>query len=292
MGVFIMFYNYKKTKDVSLMKKLCIYHGNCADGFGAAMAVKMALKDTVEFYAGAHQQAPPDVENREVVIVDFSYKRDVLIAMAKQAKSILILDHHVSAEKDLVDLPDNVTTIFDMNRSGAVLAWEYFHSGKAIPALLLHIQDRDLWRFEREGTREIMAGISSYPQDFALWETFIDSDLEHLRQEGNAIERNHMKNVNKLIAGSSYRMVIAGYDVPVLNAPGLFSSDAGHIMGENEPFAACYSDTEKHRNFSLRSADDGIDVAEICIKFGGGGHKHAAGFSIPLADLALLADGF
>jgi len=143
-----------------------------------------------------------------------------------------------------------------------------------------------------DGTREIMASISSYPQDFALWETFIDSDLEHLRQEGNAIERNHMKNVNKLIAGYAYRMVIAGYDVPVLNAPGLFSSDAGHIMGENEPFAACYSDTEKHRNFSLRSADDGVDVAEISIKFGGGGHKHAAGFSIPLADLALLADGF
>lgn len=274
------------------MKKLCIYHGNCSDGFGAAIAVKTALGDAVEFYAGTHQQAPPDVENRDVIIVDFSYKREVLITMAKQAKSILILDHHVSAEKDLVDLPDNVTAIFDMNRSGAVMAWEYFHPEKAIPALLLHIQDRDLWRFELEGTREIMAAISSYSQDFALWETFIDSDLDHLRQDGRAIERKHMKDVNALISSFSYRMVIAGYDVPVLNAPGLFSSDVGHIMGKNEPFAACYWDIEKKRIFSLRSEEKGIDVAEIAVQFGGGGHKHAAGFSVPFADLALLADGF
>jgi oligoribonuclease NrnB/cAMP/cGMP phosphodiesterase (DHH superfamily) len=274
------------------MKKLCIYHGNCADGFGAATAVKMALGDDVEFYAGVHQQAPPDVESREVIIVDFSYKRDVLIVMAKQAKSILILDHHVSAEKDLVGLPDNVTALFDMNRSGAVITWEYFHQGKPIPRLLQHIQDKDLWRFELEGTREIMASIFSYPQDFTLWDTFITSDLKQLRQEGIAIERKHMKDVNALIDTLSYRMVIAGYDVPVLNAPYFFSSDAGHIMGENEPFAACYWDTEQKRTFSLRSADEGIDVAEIAVKFGGGGHKHAAGFSVPFADLALLADGF
>jgi len=288
-GFLLCFIIITNIEDISLMKKLCIYHGNCADGFGAATAVKMALGDTVEFYAGVHQQAPPSVVNREVIIVDFSYKRAVLIELAKQAKSILILDHHTSAEKDLVDLPDNVTAIFDMNRSGAVMTWEYFHQGKTVPPLLRHIQDKDLWRFELDGTREIMASIFSYPQDFALWETFIASDLEQLRHDGVAIERKHLRDVNTLIESSSYRMVIAGYDVPVLNAPYFFSSDAGHIMGKNEPFAACYWDTEKNRTFSLRSADEGVDVAEICMKFGGGGHKHAAGFSLPFADLALLA---
>jgi len=32
--------------------------------------------------------------------------------------------------------------------------------------------------------------------------------------------------------------------------------------------------------FSLRSQEGGIDVSEIAIKFGGGGHKHAAGFKV------------
>ena len=33
-------------------KKMCIYHGNCADGFGAAWVVRKALGSDVEFVAG------------------------------------------------------------------------------------------------------------------------------------------------------------------------------------------------------------------------------------------------
>jgi len=272
------------------MKKLCIYHGGCSDGFGAAMAVKMALGDSVAFYAGVHQQAPPEVKGRDVIMVDFSYKRPVLMALARQANSVLILDHHLSAEKDLVDLPNNVSTVFDMKRSGAVITWQYFHPEKAIPPLLLHIQDMDLWQLKLEGTKEIIASLFSYSHDFALWEGFIHSDLKALRQDGVAIVRKHTKDVNQLIASSAYRMVIAGYDVPVLNAPYFYSSDAGHIMGKNEPFAACYQDDATGRSFSLRSEEDGVDVSEVAVKFGGGGHQHAAGFLLPFSELDTLGN--
>lgn len=77
-------------------------------------------------------------------------------------------------------------------------------------------------------------------------------------------------------------MNIGGYNVPVSNLPYAMSSDAGHIMGKGEPFAACYTDTEKGRVFSLRSSPEGVDVSEIAKQYGGGGHKHAAGFTIPL----------
>ena len=103
------------------MKVLCIYHAFCADGFGAAWIVRRALGDGVEFHAASYGQEPPDVTGRDVLMVDFSYKRPVLVQMAAKAKSILILDHHKTAQADLVDLPDNVQTIFDMERSGAML---------------------------------------------------------------------------------------------------------------------------------------------------------------------------
>ncbi|MGP7732982.1 DHHA1 domain-containing protein [Oceanimonas smirnovii] len=80
------------------------------------------------------------------------------------------------------------------------------------------------------------------------------------------------------------KIYIAGHDVPVLNAPGFYSSDAGHIMAQGEKFAAIYHNTATHQMFSLRSADDGLDVAEIAAQFGGGGHQHAAGFRIALGD--------
>lgn len=69
--------------------------------------------------------------------------------------------------------------------------------------------------------------------------------------------------------------------VPVACLPYTLSSDAGHMMAKGEPFAACYWDTPEGRCFSLRSAEDGMDVSEIAKDYGGGGHKHAAGFRVP-----------
>jgi len=274
------------------MKTLCIYHGNCADGFGAATVIRLALgSHRVEFHPGVYQDPPPDVTDRNVIFVDFSYKRPVLLEMAAQAKSILILDHHKSAETDLIDLPDNVDARFDMDRSGAMMAWNHYFPGENAPDLIHHIQDRDLWRFELEGTREIQACVFSHPYDFETWERLLSADLQKLRTEGEAIERKHFKDIREFIAAAGYRMIIAGHDVPALNAPYFWSSDAGHIMGEGEPFAACYWDTPEGRVFSLRSADDGMDVSEIAKQYGGGGHAHAAGFRLGFDELPKLACG-
>lgn len=285
-------------------KILCIYHGNCADGFGAAWVVRKRFGDDVEFHAGVYQAPPPDVCGRDVIIVDFSYKRDVLLEMAKSAHSVLVLDHHKSAQEDLGDLPPPIVpnsweahradsrgtlndgvdpslprVVFDMERSGAGLAWRFFFPDDPMPRLIEHIQDRDLWKFKLEGTREIQAALFSYPYDFAVWDRLM-AETDRLRQEGAAIERKHHKDIAEFIKAAAFRCNIAGYDVPVLNAPYFFSSDAGNIMAQGEPFAACYWDTAKGRVYSLRSAEDGVDVSEIAKKFGGGGHKHAAGFSI------------
>src|SRR5688572_16804381 len=146
------------------MKPLCIYHGNCADGFTSAWVVRKNLPEA-EFHAGVYQDAPPDVTDRDVYLVDFSYKRDVLLEMAERARWITILDHHKTAEADLRDLPDNVASVFDMERSGARITWDHFYYIKP-PQTLLHVEDRDLWRFALPRTREIQANIFSYPYDF------------------------------------------------------------------------------------------------------------------------------
>ena len=265
--------------------KLCIYHNNCLDGFGAAWAVRHALGDDVEFYKGIHQQAPPDVTGKDVFLVDFSYKKAVLENMLKAAASITILDHHISAEKDLSELlrSGQIKGLFDMSRSGAMLTWQWFNPELPAPQLIAHIQDRDLWQFKLEGSREINAALSSYPYDFEVWDELManaDGEIESLRNDGEAIERKLQKDVTELIAAGVRRMVIGGYDVPVLNASSAYVSDAGHIMSIGEPFAACYWDHTDGRSFSLRSSEDGIDVAEVSKIYGGGGHEKAAGFTV------------
>lgn len=283
---------------------LCIYHGNCQDGFGAAWAVRHALGDLVEFYPGVYQDAPPDVTGRHVLLVDFSYKRSVLLDMVERARTILVLDHHKSAQEDLAGFPEPapyeewqdrslalvegattpIAALFDMERSGAGLTWDYFHPGKPRPRLIDHIEDRDLWRFALPYTRMISAALFSHPYDFDLWDDYMAGhDLSTLILEGGAIERKQKQDIANLLPVVQRMMPIGGIRMPVANLPLTLTSDAGHKMAsEADGIAACYWDTPEGRVFSLRSTDDGPDCQALAVKYGGGGHKHAAGFRVPL----------
>ncbi|NBA95548.1 phosphohydrolase [Pseudomonas sp. R5(2019)] len=293
---------------------MCIYHGNCADGFGAAWVIRKALGESVEFVAGVYGQEPPDVTGMDVILVDFSYKYDVLANMSWRANSIIILDHHKSAAEDLQRFPpfhagvkidgryadgsvslgwesahsfmasQNAPAIaccFDMERSGAMLAWDHFFPGQEPPQLLRHIEDRDLWLFKLDGTREIQANLFSYPYDFEVWDQLMAADVETLRSDGAAIERKHHKDIAELVVVTKRRLVIGGHDVPAASLPYTLTSDAGHLMAQGEPFAACYWDTPTGRVFSLRSTNEGMDVSAIASQYGGGGHRNAAGFRVP-----------
>ena len=270
-----------------MKKPLCIYHGNCADGFTSAWVVRQALGDDVDFHAGIYQNAPPDVEGRDVVMVDFSYKRPVLEQIRDRAASVLILDHHKTAEADLRDLP-GVVSVFDMNRSGARITWDHYFPNDAPPDLLRHIEDRDLWRFALANTREIQANVFSYPYEFSVWDELMARPVSELVAEGMAIERKHFKDIEELTKVVTRRFNIGGHNVPVANLPYTLTSDAGHLLAKGEPFAGCYWDTPQGRVFSLRSTDEGLDVSAIAKQYGGGGHRNASGFRLSYADALKL----
>jgi len=273
------------------MKPLCIYHGNCADGFGAATVIHKAFGGDVDFHPGRYGEELPEIESRDVMIVDFSYKRDVMINIISKARSVLVLDHHKSAEAELAGLHgirEDVEVYFDMNRSGAQMTWDYFFAEYPTPKLIQHIQDRDLWQFKLPGTREIQAALFSYEFDFDIWLRLLDNDdlVTGLFNEGVVLSRKHLKDIQDLLKISHREMTIAGYTVPAANLPLTMSSDAGNIMCKDlTTFSATYYDTAKSRCFSLRSAENGMDVSAIAIQYGGGGHKHAAGFKVPLGEL-------
>ncbi len=278
---------------------LVIFHYPCLDGFTAAWACWLKHPDA-EFVHGVHGQAPPDCTGRDVMLLDFSYKWPVMTEIIKQAKSVLILDHHKSAAEDLsgldtfLELNDNVNVVFDMEKSGARLAWEYFHGHGigARPMLIDYVEDRDLWKFKFPLTREITAALFSYEYDFQQWNALADvlntkEGERHLTEAGRAIERKHHKDIAELLKITRImREFNLGYwgkqpYVPVANMPYTMASDAANLMAEGHPFAATYYiNGDGDCVFSLRSREDGVDVSEIAKQYGGGGHKHAAGFKI------------
>jgi oligoribonuclease NrnB/cAMP/cGMP phosphodiesterase (DHH superfamily) len=289
-----------------MQKPLCIYHGKCADGFTAAWIVSRALGD-VDFHPGVYGQEPPDCTGRDVVMVDFSYKRPVLEEIFRKANSLLILDHHKTAAEDLAGYRapyggagwnrhlDNVYqdrcencpqpyALFDMERSGAQIAWDFFELGPR-PNLVDYVGDRDLWRFALPRSRAVNAFIFAHEYTFANWdhlELLMFDGIDSVADMGGAIEKKHHKDVAELVEVTKRRMVIGGKSIWVANIPYTLTSDAGHLLAQGEPFAACYWDTPNGRVFSLRSTDDGEDVSAVAKSYGGGGHRNASGFQKPI----------
>jgi uncharacterized protein len=258
---------------------IVIYHGNCDDGFGSAIAAYKALGDQVEYIPAEHGSLPPDVTGKKVYILDFSYKKDVMLSIASAASEVILLDHHVTAQNDLEELFASglIQGKFDMTQSGAVMSWQYFHSAP-LPQLFLHIQDRDLWQFKLPYTQEITAALQNYPQTFENWLPFLE-DLQPLIDQGKPIQQFFKRQIEALL-NRCYRATIAGFDVPIVNAPSMFASDLGDIMTQGEPFAAIFHFNHKGTSFSLRSTDKGENVSAIAELFGGGGHRNAAGFKL------------
>lgn len=268
------------------MKKICIYHGNCADGFTAAWIVRKAEGD-MEFVAGAYKDAPPDVRGKTVYIVDFSYKRPIMELLVKDAEKVIHIDHHTSAIRDMKGFEAlNLVKFYspENTESGAMLAWRYFYPTIAVPNFIKHIDDNDRRQFKLPGTREIQANAYSYKYTFENWDKLFKQKVKDQLREGTAIERRMMKDTKELMGVVVRRMVIDGHNVPVANVPYQYGSDVCAALWENEPFSAYYYDTLKGREFRLWSADDGLDVAVIAEKFGGGGHAHASGFRISYAE--------
>lgn len=265
------------------MKPICIYHGNCADGFGGAWVFKRYADREFDFHAGVYQNDPPDVTGRDVFLVDFSYKRPIVEKILETANSVTLIDHHKTALDDLAPIMGRMRCHCGVDHSGAMLAWQFLCPDTEPPKLLRHIEDRDLWRFALPHTREIQANVFSHPYDFTVWDELMASPVEQLVAEGKAIERKHFKDISELVGVFKHRRTIGGYSVPVSNLPYTLTSDAGHLMADGEPFAACYWDTPDGRVYSLRSTDAGIDVSEIAKQYGGGGHRNASGFRVPFS---------
>jgi oligoribonuclease NrnB/cAMP/cGMP phosphodiesterase (DHH superfamily) len=267
---------------------ILIYHGpNCLDGFACAWIIEGRWIG-VETHVGVYGQAPPleAIEGKSVLIADFSYDEATLRELAEVARSVTVLDHHEGSEPQVKKLLHEgiIRGEHDQKRSGAALTWEYTWGNRHYPKLVVAVQDRDLWKFEVDGTREITSVLSSYGMDMTTW-TMVARAIEDpgraqsILAEGRAIMRQRDTDLEAVLNAGTRLMVIGGMSVPVCNAPYFWASEIGGRLAEMAPFGATYMDlADGRRQFSLRSRGE-VNVNEIAQTYGGGGHPGAAGFT-------------
>ena len=247
---------------------LLLYHAGCWDGFTAAWVAWLFRGDACEYVPVYHSEPPPDVTGRNVAIFDFAYKRPVLEQMAAAATSLVIVDHHKSAWADLAGLD---YAVFDMNRSGARLAFDWFlgkhdswvklqgSSGprvNAVERLCDCVQDRDLWRWALPNSREISEAMKILPFEFGAWSQFCQ-DLA-FNQQG-VIDTGHAllamtKQHLQILAQTAEIARLDDHVVWVACAPYIYASELGHLLCTRSG-AGVFDDRSARRD--RRDRDDG-----------------------------------
>ena len=298
---------------MSDLKSLIIYHDNCSDGFGAAWAAWFKFRDNAEYLPmnyndkrvelhDGHLNFPVSLAGRNVFILDFSFKPDVMDAMLKVANHVTWIDHHKTAFEDygldptklhIIRDPElNTHYILDPDHSGCVLAWERFNPELEMPMGLHYIEDRDLWRWELPDTRDFATGLRSEPFSFdrfnrVMWLT------------DDTINAGHAMNklLDQQLADVTKRpMPIDLYDIDdqlhmglCVNCTSNFSSEAGNILAEkSKTFGMTWVlNDDGHVHVSLRSVGE-FDVSKIARNYGGGGHRNASGFKVPFEKVILV----
>ena len=330
------------------MKPLIIYHANCTDGFGAAFAAWLKFGDNAEYLPMEHGHSVGAnlsmFEGREVYILDFSFPKQDMNDIFAEAKRVVWLDHHKTAFEMWLDSltysvldpnevvvgsppavgqvkeayrnTDKMHVRLHADKSGAMLAWEYFHPGTEVPMLIKHIDDRDRWQFKLYGSREIHAVLTSLkPWTFEQWDAILaetsyrandGTGIGALYRDGAVLLRSHKQQVKSALKQATPCIIheattYEGYesgpcgdisvysDAPkglAANAPFDLASTLGHELAKKSgTFGLVWSmagDGQIH--CSLRSNGD-YDVSTIAKVFGGGGHRNAAGFSVEMNTL-------
>jgi oligoribonuclease NrnB/cAMP/cGMP phosphodiesterase (DHH superfamily) len=289
-----------------------IYHKDCFDGFTAAWVFETMRKRglsiidrPITWVPAQYGDAPPDCKGKEVWLVDFTFPREVMIdQVIKPSMRTVILDHHQTAEADLAGILEEVRSrglqrqndkvVFDMHRSGAGILYDELEreiakrAGQHIPSpdgrrklwLVDYVEDRDLWRWALPNSREVAAFVSSVPMTFAEWDAIDAIGYQLVAEGGRAILR-YIDNYGDKACANATIEKLDEFDVPCINTQYMNISDHVGKLAElhpDAPFAMGYFRRADGKwQFSLRSRGN-FDVSEVAKRFGGGGHKNAAGF--------------
>jgi len=266
---------------------LVIYHADCLDGFAAAWCAYQAFGNRARYVAARFNAPfPKHSLGCDIYILDFCYPPEVILKALETTRQITLIDHHLTAIEQFNNFfavksaPENLTLHFDTAHSGCVLAWQHFFPETDIPDILLHIEDRDLWRFNLEGTKAITGAL--YEQMPLNFSTFGELSLTELLFIGGLQVAQFSRMVNRL-SKSSHQVVLAGEKGFAVNAPSFFASELGHVLAQQSGVFGMvyqYDGKNQHWVFALRSVG-AFNVGLIAQDFGGGGHLNAAGFTLP-----------
>jgi oligoribonuclease NrnB/cAMP/cGMP phosphodiesterase (DHH superfamily) len=291
-----------------------ITHAKCPDGWCAAFIAKKRYPEA-EIIGLDHGEDihPSKIVDKDVIVLDYSWPtRDENLLWFNSAKSLHIYDHHKTAQERLGGLH---FATFDMRRSGAGLTWDYLFGkestgewtrdreereggvdiGEPRPWYVDYVEDRDLWNWSLPGSKAVNAYLMSLPMTLDAWARLEYINVEQAEQFGVNILRHVDRYVKEAVELSQRGFIgipeakNAFYTVEVVNMLYPNCSEVGNALAQKADVGLTWFEKQDGLQFSLRSIGD-IDVSVIAMQYGGGGHRNASGFRLPVGEGRELID--
>lgn len=295
-----------------------IYHKGCMDGFAGFFVAHTSgrIDKNAEIYPDVPSatQIPPDIEGKNVLIIDVAYKKEVLEIIFSDAKSVVFIDHHVSIRDDVIELQKKysdkkIQIVYDAERSGATLSWIYFFSRQEVPLFLKYIEDQDIGKWEHENTKPFIFAMRVYynlnheSKTLNKWFKLLNKEnVSKLIKKGKYMKKynDHLVSVNipkhsmeKFPSQKVFALApnlfkkIGQYQVAVfcgLSCPSVTDLGTGALEQINCDFVIMWAYNLDNKKYVMSMRSKEVDVSEICKIFGGGGHRLAAACSFLAKD--------
>lgn len=276
---------------------LVIYHRADMDGVACAAILDHARgqEGSVVFYGADYSDPLPEklLEQESAVwLVDFSFPVEEMRRLNTTHK-LTWVDHHEPIMKECEAAGLTIAGLRRVGIAACCLLWEYLNLKpllpEELPPALFALGEYDEGRFETTPSiMPIQYGARVLLEDFhdPLWEKVLLTDppvaAEVLRDTGESILRYEKQQAKRQCRDYAYELVFEGHTVLVCNRPGIstlfFES---RFDPARHAFMLGYARLpDKRWVVSMRAPkDSAIHLGELAKKYGGGGHRGAAGFT-------------
>jgi len=293
----------------SLIYDVVLFHYPCQDGLASGWITNHYHKlknKSIDLYPvqyGTNLDLSR-LSGKKIIFCDWAPTAEILEQLEKVVSEIKILDHHKTAQQALQTKP---YAVFDMNKSGAGLTWKYFFPSLQMPNFIQMIQDRDLWTWKLQDSRNLTAGLfmlcdsvrSNKYNDFTGFFEIFDElysnpdKFKFCLELGSIISKASLSKANSLAESHAKRIdSYQNHRVCIVNCPTELTSDVGNILSSMDSidFAVLWKYNHPNQEYyvSLRSSNK-VDVSSIAKNFGGGGHSNASGFSTKINPTILFS---
>lgn len=256
---------------------------NDMDGAGCAILIKKCFDKVHTAYLNYHEVDEYLQENYKmydkVIITDVSASIGV-IEKLKNKCNLTLIDHHKTSE----NLKKFDFTIHEMDRSATKLTYEWLvnagHDIKDYEGMVECINDYDIWLMQRADSLTMnilftLIGIGRFVNRFIdnPSDIFTAQEAMYLSIEKESQEKYILQASNS----ASFFRDNQGREAAVLFAERYNSELGNHLVVVENLDYVIIINAQKEK-ISLRSRKD-VDISEIAVANGGGGHKNASGFS-------------